>query len=191
MFLTETINFPNINIKVFILFQCPCKVQKYDRVKEMSFTSLLNWYSVYSKVVIVRVNDPHEAVYINLQVYLRKIKISSLQIWKHHTKNTVSFGVFFNGLSLKTKKQKTCSLVYFQIWVIKLLYIDAPEIRIAQFLNVHNNTGSFCRCHVCKHNSKKYFFQNAVKKKEQARSWSRLFSIGKIMFSQCTCLHVK
>lgn len=43
---------------------------------------------------------------------------------------------------------------------IKLLYIDAPEIRIAQFLNVHNNTGSFCRCHVCKHiNSKKYFFK--------------------------------
>lgn len=50
---------------------------------------------------------------------------------------------------------------------LKLLYIDAPEIRIAQFLNVHNNTGSFCRCHVCKHNSKKYFFQNAVKKKNK------------------------
>lgn len=26
---------------------------------------------------------------------------------------------------------------------LKLLYIDAPEIRIAQFLNMHNNTGSF------------------------------------------------
>lgn len=116
------------------------------------------------------------------------------QVYKYEniTQKILCLLVFFLMVwVLKQKKQKTYSLVYFQIWVIKLLYIDAPEIRIAQFLNMHNNTGSFCRCHVCKHNSKKYFFQNAVKKKEQARSWSRLFSIGKIMFSQCTCLHVE